>query len=72
MDKVAAYGFRISRIVTVGFKRIAIKTVQSILRAEPHKSPAVLYAAVNGVVGQAILYLIVLKIIRLRTGKFYR
>jgi hypothetical protein len=52
-------------IVAIGFKLVTIKAVQSILCTEPHKPIFVLRTTKNGVIGQAVLYLIMAKVIGL-------
>jgi hypothetical protein len=65
MDKIIADAGRILGIIPKHFKGITVKPVQPILCTEPKKTFAVLHAGKHGVIGKAILYLVVPEIVGL-------
>ena len=50
MNKIAAYAIFISRFSSKNFKSVTIKTVKSILGAEPKKPLFILYATDGGII----------------------
>src|ERR1044072_346113 len=59
MDEIAPDTARILRVMAKYLESIAVKAVQAIFGAEPHKAPLVLQTTDNSVVRQAVLYLVV-------------
>jgi hypothetical protein len=68
MDEIIADAGRILGIIPEHFKGITVEPVQPILCTEPKKTFAVLHAGEHGVIGKAILHLVVPEIVRL-TGR---
>src|SRR5688572_23211575 len=69
VDMIVAKTFWIGRIFEKDFESISIKPVQSIARAEPHKSFFILENTKYVVVGEAVFYCVVPEIVAfLRQG----
>ena len=68
VDEIAADACAVVGIVAEGLETIAVESVESVLGAEPEKSPLILQATDDGIVGEAVLYLVMSEIVRL-TGE---
>ena len=64
-DKIAADAGGIAGIIVEGLEGIAIEAVEAVDGADPYKSVVILDAALYRIVGQAILDLVMIKIIGL-------
>jgi hypothetical protein len=64
-DKIIADARLVLGVIPEYFESVAVEPVQSVLRAKPEETFAVLQAAEHGVVGEPILYLVVPEIVGL-------
>ena len=65
MNKIAANTSSIIRRAPENFKGISVKPVKSVFCAKPKKAFFILQAAYRGIIGKAILYLVMPEIVRL-------